>query len=165
MSLRSREKRGMALVIVLAFALAMLTLGTAYMRTFSEARPVNAMIMERLQADYFAQGIQRIALLKYKRFVADFYHAYIYRQAGLTGFVPDPYSCFLGGDNTPLQNFQFGGATIGAPVSVATYSSYYLMTSYKGYNRDGLVIHVTVQVKDFVQNYDFTIDASRTRLL
>jgi len=162
---RPRSRYGMAIVIVLVFTLALLVLGSAYLKTFSTTKPVNPKMLERMQADFFAQGISQIAILKFKRFPADFYHAYIHQQAGLTNITPTPFARFLGGADTPLQDYRPGGTSIGDPVPLATYSTSYNMISYKGYNRDALEINISVRVKDVQQNYVFTVDASRTRLL
>ena len=155
----------MAIVIVLVFSLTLLVLGSAYIKTFTTTNPVNPKMLERLQADFFAQGIAQIAMLKFKRFPADFYHAYIHAQAGLTNITPTPLARFHGGNNTPLQDYRPGGVSIGAPVPVATYSTIYNMISYKGYNRDALEVRVSVTVGTVQQNYVMTVDASRTRLL
>lgn len=155
----------MAIVIVLVFSLTLLVLGSAYIKTFTTTKPVNPKMLERLQADFFAQGIAQIAMLKFKRLPADFYHAYIHAQAGLTNITPTPLARFHGGNNTPLQDYRPGGVSIGAPVPVATYSTIYNMISYKGYNRDALEVRVSVTVGTVQQNYVMTVDASRTRLL
>ncbi|HEY9071086.1 MAG TPA: hypothetical protein VIV61_12580 [Candidatus Ozemobacteraceae bacterium] len=162
---RPGANAGMAIVIVLVFAFTLLVLGSAYLKTFSTTKPVNPKMLERLQADCFAQGIAQIAMLKFKRFPADFYHAYIHRRAGLTNIMPTPLERFQGAANTPLQDFRPGGVSVGDPVPVATYSTWYNMISYHGYNRDALEINVSVRVGAIQQNYVFTVDASRTRLL
>jgi len=155
----------MAIVIVLVFSFALLVLGSAYLKTFSTTKPVNPKMLDRMQADFFAQGIAQIAILKFKRFPADFYHAYIHQQAGLTNIIPTPFARFQGAANTPLQDYRPGGTSIGDPVPIATYSTRFNMISYKGYNRDALEITISVRIKDIQQNYVFTVDASRTRLL
>jgi hypothetical protein len=153
---------GMAIVIVLVFALALLVLGSAYLRSLSQSQPVNPMLLERLQADFFAQGVAQIALFKFKRYPADFYHAFLFDRAGLGN---GPLQDFHGGANTPLQDYRPGGTPIGFPVPIATYSTNFLMTSYRGYNRDALLVNVTVRLNQMTQSYQFTVDASRTRIL
>lgn len=162
---RSESRTGMAIVIVLVFAFTLLVLGSAYLKTFTMSKPVNPKMLERLQADCFAQGISQIAMLKFKRFPADFYHAYIHQRAGLTNYNPTPMTHFHGAADTPLQDYRPGGTSIADPVPVATYSTRYNMISYKGYSRDALEINISVTVGDIQQNYLFTVDASRTRIL
>lgn len=143
-----RSRQGMALIIVLVFSLALLVLGTSYMNTISKTTVVNPIQLRRLQADFLAQGIAEIALLKFKKFPADFYHSYVAHITGAPAET-EPYVVFCeqgtGPDaNTPLRNLQYDGQSLGAPVNLLDYTTDYRMLSYKGYDNDGLQITVAV---------------------
>lgn len=138
----NQERSGMALVVVLVFAMALLILGGTYLQTISQKAPVNPILLEKLQADFFAQGVSQIALLKFKRFPADFYHAYIRHCQGLDS---TPFNQFVGSSSSPLQSLESPtGTPLGAPTSVTGYSTTYSMVSFKGYDNDGLLITVLV---------------------
>ena len=155
-------RSGMAIIVVLVFATALLVLGSSYIKTLSSTTPVNPILLERMQADFFAQGIAQIALLKFRKFPADFYHAFLYDRAGQGSAQ---LKAFCGASDTPLQDYKPGGTSIADPVPVTVYSTQYLMSSFKGYNRDTLAIMVNVKVKNVQREYNFTVDASRTRII
>ncbi len=143
-----RVRQGMALVIVLVLTLALLVLGGAYLKTVSQSTVVNPLQLKKLQADFLAQGIAEIALLKYKKFPSDFYHAYVAYLAGPPANTA-PYTVFREqgagpSANTPLRNLQYNGKSIGHPVKVLDYTVDYRLVSYKGYDKDGLQINVAV---------------------
>lgn len=143
-----RSRRGMALVVVLVLSLALLVLGGAYMKTVSQTTVVNPLQLKKLQADFLAQGISEIALLKFKKFPADFYHAYVANLCGPPASTA-PYIVFREQGsgptaNTPLRNLQYNGKSIGDPIKVLDYTVDYRMISYKGYDKDGLQINVSV---------------------
>ncbi len=161
-----RSSRGMALVIVLAIATALLVMGSSYLRTFSQSRPVNVKILEKVQADLLATGLQRIALLKFKRFPEDFYHACFFQFAWdnptkrptLFSYSPLPLEVFQG--DPILRN---GIAGLLSPLSVATYSTTYRLLSHKAYTRDSVEIVINLQMTNRtpVQSYALKVDAER----
>ena len=159
-----RRKSGMALVIVLAISMSLLILGTAYIGTFTQSRKTNTRVLEQLQADFFAQGVAKIAMLKFKKFPADFYHAYKYDvakkkgTAGLPALAVDPLASFHGAVGTVLQK----DANLPAPLKVDSYSTMYRLTTSKDYDRDVIEIEVNVHIGEYVQTYVSTVDASRT---
>ncbi|MFZ2960276.1 MAG: hypothetical protein WA705_25620 [Candidatus Ozemobacteraceae bacterium] len=167
------SSKGMALIIVLAISAALLVMGLSYIQTFSQSRPVNPKVLEKLQADFLAGGLQRIALLKFKRFPEDFYHAYFYQVAwdnpakrpSLTAYTPLPLQEFK--DDPVLQ---FGISTFASPLVIASYSTNYSLLSHKNYASDSLDITVTVRLaerppdKTATHTYSLKIDASRVRV-
>ena len=160
------SRAGMAIVVVLVFAMALLVLGGAYIKTISQKAPVNPVQLEKIQADFFAQGIFQIALLKFKRFTADFYHAYIrHKQAIDSG----PYYDFIGTSSSPLQSMQFPTSTpIGQPTGITAYTTGYEMVSFKGYDNDGLVINVNVTCANptpITLEYSFKFNINRYQII
>ena len=73
------NRKGIAIVIVLALSSFLLILGLAYVKNVTTISTTNPKRLKQIQSDFFAQGIQKIALLKFKALPADFYHAYRYK--------------------------------------------------------------------------------------
>ncbi len=69
--LKNRNK-GMAIVIVLCFSAILVAYGTIMMSQHKDSAPVSKMQLERIQADFFAKGIQNIVLFKIKQ-LPDFF--------------------------------------------------------------------------------------------
>lgn len=161
-----RRSRGMALVIVLAIAMALLVMGTSYLNTFSQSRPVNVKLLEKVQADLLATGLQKIALLKFKRFPEDFYHACFFqfawdnpaRRPTLTNYNPLPLAVFQG---DPILNNGIQGLL--APLSVFNYATTYRLLSHRAYTRDSVEIGITLQMTatSSVHTYLLKVDAAR----
>lgn len=161
----------MAIVIVLIFTISLLMLGGTYLGSFKQTKVINLKSIDQIQADYVAQGLMKIATLKFKRFPADFYHAYMHEMARLRGatgapfvsYTPSPLTVFHT-QNSPtciLQN----QAGLCSPVQVATYSTSYQLVSTKAYTNDALAVSVTVQVGNLVSAYQSNLVASRTRII
>ena len=74
----NKSKKGMAIVIVLCLSAVIMILGTAYIRSYKESAPASKLQLDRIQADFFAKGIQNIAILKIKEY-PDFFIRY-YKQ-------------------------------------------------------------------------------------
>lgn len=156
----------MALVIVLAIATALLVMGTSYISTFTQSRPVNVKILEKVQADLLATGLQKIALLKFKRFPEDFYHACFFqfawddpaRRRTLFNYNPLPLAVFQG--DPVLRN---GVAGFLNPLSVNMYATTYRLLSHKAYSRDSveIVINLQMTARSPVQSYSLKVDATR----
>ncbi|HOY67636.1 MAG TPA: hypothetical protein PLP29_12135 [Candidatus Ozemobacteraceae bacterium] len=162
----TRSTRGMALVIVLAIATALLVMGASYLSTFSQSRSVNPKILEKVQADLLATGLQKIALLKFKRFPEDFYHSCFFQFAwddpvkrpALFNYSPTPLEVFHG--DPILRN---GDAAALLPLSVFNYTTTYRLLSHRAYTRDSVEILVALQMTRTspVQTYALKVDATR----
>lgn len=156
----------MALVIVLAIAMALLVMGTSYLNTFSQSRPVNVKLLERVQADLLASGLQKIALLKFKRFPEDFYHACFYQFAWedpvkrptLFAYNPLPLAVF---QSDPVLNN--GVAGLMDPLSVFSYTTTYRLLSHKAYTRDAVEIAINLRMTSTSATYTYSlkVDAER----
>lgn len=157
----------MALVIVLVILMFLLILGSSYIQSISQIKHFNPKALEQLQSDFFAQGVNRIALLKFKKYPADYYHAFFYEierkkgTSGLTAYSPWPLTVFNGESGTVTCN----NSTFKSPLKIASYSVNYAMISHKPYANDGIEVTVFVQVGTHTRNYKTTVDASRTRIL
>jgi len=159
----------MAIVIVLSLALFMLILGVSYLKSISQVTHTNPHRLTQVQSDFFAQGIQKLAVLKFKAVPADFYHAYRYkvedekfpRNPLLPKFTTSPFSAFLGADKTILQGME----GMADPVPVIDYKTEYLVNSSKKFDRDMVEIRVKVDFEGFSQSYIANYDASRSLIL
>jgi len=91
------NKKGIAIVIVLVFATALLGLAGIYVRSSREATPINSKILERVQLDFIGQGITQLALLKFKQLPSEFYYAYNFSVRDKRVANVDPCAKYLEG--------------------------------------------------------------------
>lgn len=165
------SRHGMALVVVLAFSSVLLILGSAYLKTFRQGTTVSQKQLEQIQSEYFAQGIQRIAMLKFKRFSPHFYRAYRYQMAKERGetltnnYSPTPLEYFHGIGANVLQNST--DSAFKAPLNIESYSTRFTMVKINEFNRDVLQITVNVKLQGIPTEFTFrtSVDASRTAIL
>lgn len=183
--LDNSSRNGMALVIVLAFSAILLVLGTVYLRTFSQTTHISGLQLDQIQSEFFARGIQNIALFKVKRYPDFFlrsyrYHIYQKRVAAGDTTVPPPLVPFP--NPTPFQRFAgvFGSRTndilhhlgssddnawqFTAPLQIATWSTSFDLRSADDFRRSFIEINVHVQMagRDVVNLYRTSLDASQT---
>ena len=159
----------MAIVIVLSLSMFLLVLGLSYLRSISQTSHTNPHRLKQVQAEFFARGIQRLGILKFKALPADFYHAYRYkvedekvpRNPVIPVFAFKPFSDFLGGDNSILQNLD----GLSDPINIKKYETNYQVSSSKKFDHDMIEVDVKVELEDFSQSYSVTIDASRSTIL
>ena len=163
------SRSGMAIAVVLIFSTVLLMLGGAYIKTISNVQKVNPKLLEQVQADFFGQGISKIALLKFKKYPADFYHAFIFsiNNPPVTNVsapgTPTPFESFKGAPGSVLQNDL--SITSPASIPIAFYYTDFKMVTHKAYNKDGLEIIATVSINGIDRGYKTTVEASRTRIL
>jgi len=163
------KRKGMAIVIVLSLSMFLMILGLSYLKSVSHVAYSNPHRLVQVQSDFFAQGIQKLAILKFKAVPADFYHAYRYkiadrkvpRDPNLPRLLPSPFDSFAGADGTILQ----GMRGLSDPVPVDIYTTEYMVNSSKKFDRDMLEVRVNVAIGDFTQSYTATFDASRSLIL
>ncbi len=133
--MKRRHSRGMALVIVLALATALLVMGISYISQVRQRTTVNPNQLTAIQAEFLGQGIAQIAAFKVKKMTGPFYYAMIAKNAP-TPFT-DPYdvyvgdSCLRGAFTTPFAS---------------TYQTSMTMFSSKVYKNLNFSIQVLVQV-------------------
>ena len=60
------NNKGMAIVIVLVLATALLIMGGTYWKTIQQVKPVGENLLQKAQANVLAEGILNIAILKFK---------------------------------------------------------------------------------------------------
>lgn len=184
----SARRNGMALIIVLVFSSVLLVLGIVYLRSFSQTTQLSRMQIDHLQAEFFARGIQNIALFKIKRFPDFFLRSYRYhvykqrRDAGdplveppLRPFEnPTPFERFTGvhagRPNDVLHHLAAGDDAawkFTAPLNIATWSTSFNLRSAEDFNRAYIEIDVHVQMQDNanVAHYRMSLDASQTSQL
>jgi len=178
------RRNGMALIIVLVFSSVLLVLGIVYLRSFSQTTQLSRMQIDHLQAEFFARGIQNIALFKIKRFPDFFLRSYRYhvykkrRDAGdltveppLRPFeTPTPFERFTGRPNDVLHHLAAGDDTawqFTTPLNIATWSTSFNLRSSEDFNRAYIEIdvHVQMQGNANVSHYRLSLDASQTSQL
>lgn len=163
------KRKGMAIIIVLSLSMFLLILGLSYLKSVSHVVHTNPHRLTQVQSDFFAQGIQKLAILKFKAMPADFYHAYRYKVAdekvprnpALPVLSPSPFTDFLGEKETILQSMP----GLADPVPVVSYTTEYRVNSSKKFDRDMLEVVVDVALEGFSQSYTATFDASRSLIL
>lgn len=139
--------RGTALVIVLVFSTVLLTFGLFYLRTVSQSMPINPLQLRRIQADFLAEGIANIAMLKYQELPSDFYYSYFVGRIATAGANMAPLTTYLGdsilnGNSTINTTF----ADPNSPPLLVTYTTDYRVLSQKKYDKDSIQIVCTVQM-------------------
>jgi len=169
---KDKARRGIAMMLVLIFSMILLTMGGVYIKTISNVKKTNPKLLEQVQSDFFGQGIARIAVLKFKKYPADFYHAFLRKVAKdkgtpplptLSPATPEPIDSFLGAAGTVLQNQS--GIVSPASMTLDSYSTEYRLITHKAYNKDGLEVSVNMQVNGLTRTYKTTFEASRSRIL
>lgn len=159
------SRRGMALVIVLVLCTALLSVGLWFLSGFRHRTAINPALFERIQMDFFAQGILQAAMLKFKKMPSEFYYAFRARSinpAYLNLYLcknnsSEDVPCLSGTMTLPTSSF------IGKAVSV-TYSTDFEMVYNQLYNQDGIVIRVSTQTGGHTRQVSHTINVSRQRL-
>ncbi len=128
-------RKGMAIIIVLTLATAILLMGLSYIKTFQSQSGRNTIELGAIQADLLAEGITQIAMLKFKEVPGPLYYAYI---AHVNGETSDPF-------NTYHSDGILNGS-IAAPVNAEFRTAFQLLPS-KMY--EDMNIRISVQVKVF----------------
>jgi len=126
----------MSLIIVLTLSMFLLIFGGAYIKANQQNRPINERHLERIQADFIAQGVIQLAVLKFKKRPAEFYWAYKTMSANLSNA---PYAAYVTQD--PTLN-----GTFTAPGGLRyVYSTDWRLVTNDLFTTDGIVITVTVR--------------------
>ncbi|NCB38187.1 MAG: hypothetical protein EOM80_05395 [Erysipelotrichia bacterium] len=180
-----KTRTGMALVLVLAISTVLLILGVSYLKTFSNSTQVGKLQLDQVQSEFFARGIQNIALFKIKRYPDFFlrsyrYHVYQARvnagddtvPAPIAAFPnPAPFAKFVGiypGNTRDLlqhipdaDNTEWGFTE---PLRIATYSTSFSLRSADDFKRGFIEITVYLQLdgRNLINKYQISIDASQT---
>ncbi len=181
-------RSGMAIMVVLSIASILLLLGVAYLKSFSQSTVTGKLQLDQIQSEFFARGIQNIALFKIKRYPDFFLRSYrhmIYHKriaAGDAGLGvpiipapdPSPFAKFTGvyaGNPRDILN-HLPDATDQAtgfsePLKIATWSTQFSLLSADDFKRGFIEIVVNLQLegKATVNTYRMSLDASQTARL
>ncbi len=131
-----KNKRGMALIIVLVLSMFLLVVAISYIRDNSQNRPINERHFERAQADFLGQGIVQLAAMKFKKRPAEFYYAYRAMRAGLGDAAMRSY---LNNDTT------LNGEFIDRVNQRYRFATQMQLITNQLYQTDGIRIVVTVE--------------------
>ncbi len=148
------KKQGMAVVIVLTLATAILILGTAFLKTIRNQGGRNTIELGAIQADLLAEGITQIAMLKFKEIPGPLYYAYVAKVQGQT--------------DAPLKEYHKDAVLAGefkTPFSAKFQTTYQLLPS-KMYDDMNIKISVVVNVTrpdgvDYERNIERTVSGVR----
>lgn len=83
------QRRGMALLLALVFAVVLLQMALAYSSMTSQSKPQTLMIDERVKLEYLAHGFTELALLKFQMYPADYYACWEAHQLGTSDYLVD----------------------------------------------------------------------------
>lgn len=183
-----RSRAGMAIMVVLSIASILLLLGVTYLKSFSQATVSGKLQLDQIQTDFFARGIQNIAMFKVKRYPDFFLRAYrhkVYHDRIAAGDAtlgaplvpapnPPPFAKFTGIypghgrdllNHIPVADDNLTGFT--EPLKIATYSTQFSLLSADDFNRGFIEITVNLQLegKALVSTYRMSLDASQTARL
>lgn len=174
------NRRAMAILVVICLSTVILILGTVYMKTYTDSAPVSKLQLDRVQADFFAKGIQNIALLKIKKYPDFFirsYRQHIYQKRVLTEGLPDlkpeqktlptPFESFMeknpmSGDYEGVLN-NIDDNDFVSPLEIATYSTDISILSSQDFTKDflELSVHVQMKGKKTINTYKTSVAASK----
>lgn len=152
-----QQRRGIAIVIVLTLATAIMILGVSYLKTIHNQSGRNTIELGAIQADLLAEGITQIAMLKFKEIPGPLYYAYI---ASVKGKTAEPLKTYhsdkiLAGELTTLT----------APFNAKYRTTYQLLPS-KMYQDMNIKIAVVVEVTrpdkvSYQRNIERTVSGAR----
>ena len=139
-----RKKRGIAIVIVLCLAAVILMLGTIYIKSYTDTTPASSLQLDRIQADFFAKGIQNIALFKIKKYPDFFIRSYRYKTSVASDGrdLSGPFNNFLGTSNSILQNYN--NKDFKEPLEIEDYSTSIVLINSKDFQSEAMEIVVRV---------------------
>lgn len=148
------RRKGMAIIIVLTLASAILLMGVSYIRTVQNQGGRNTIELGAIQADLLAEGITQIAMLKFKEIPGPLYYAFI---AHLKGKTSEPYNTYHSDNILSGQ--------LAAPFNAEYRTTYQLLPS-KMYEDMNIRINVAVTVSrpdglDFQRSIERTIAGAR----
>jgi len=155
---KARNSRGIAIVLVLALAMALLIFGVTYMKSISQSTVVNPDLLLRAQIDILGEGIANIALLKFKELPSDFYYSYYKGRVADTTLI-GPINTFEGDALLSGEITNFNGTT-----DTASFTTRYQVLSQKKYDTDTLVVTVTLGFRGMTREIRKTINTARKRL-
>ncbi|MBU1107525.1 MAG: hypothetical protein KKB51_12720 [Candidatus Riflebacteria bacterium] len=147
------RKSGMAIIIVLVMATALLTLAGSYIQSSRNAGPTNDRILERVQADFWGHGIAQLALLKFKQLPSEFYYAYNFSVRDKRVTIPDPWGVYL---QSPLQG------NIAAPIDL-NYSTNCRVLGQTRYKVDSIEFEVILEGDSLRRSIKETINSTRIK--
>ncbi len=149
----NNNRKGIAVVIVLVLTTMLLALAGSYIQRSRTASPINGKVLERVQADFWGQGIAQLALLKFKQLPSDFYFAYNFSVRDKRLAVPDPWSTFL---LSPLQ----GHRNTPFPLDYTTNCRILGQTRYK---TDSIEFEVILEGENLRRSVKQTINSTRIK--
>lgn len=76
------QRKGMALLLALVFAVVLLQMAISYSGMTGQSKPQTVQIDERIKLDYLAHGLTELALLKFQLYPADYYACWEAAQKG-----------------------------------------------------------------------------------
>ena len=115
------KKRGMALIVVLVFAVVLVQLAISYSGMLRQSKPQTIIVDEKAKVDFLANGIIEKAILKYKLNTTYYYSALEAQKAGVNGpmlrYINDP---ILVEANYTGANSSFNSNPIGVFIATMT---------------------------------------------
>lgn len=158
-----KNKKGIAIVIVLVLATALLIMGGSYWTTIKQIRPVTDNFLQKAEASLLAEGILNIAILKFKELPSDFYYSYYIGRVTSNPKNMVPLNAFLELNTT---NSLLNGTmtNVDGKGNDAIYQTDYQVLSQDKYTNDSIRIKVTVELKGITRVVSKILKLNRRRL-
>ncbi|MBF0408595.1 MAG: hypothetical protein HQM10_14695 [Candidatus Riflebacteria bacterium] len=141
------SKRGIALVFALIFATILLQLAIIYSGMLKSSKPQTIMIDDQMRAEFYANGLADLAILKFQMFPGDFYAACEAASSSMSPSVLDHLTYFI---QDPALTIDVDSAASSSfnitPISVKI-ATMTLLTQSK-WNREALNIKTTIDYTD-----------------
>ena len=157
------NNKGMAIVIVLVLATALLIMGGTYWKTIQQVKPVGENLLQKAQANVLAEGILNIAILKFKELPSDFYYSYFIARVSTTTTDLAPLNSFL--ENSTAGSFLKGSiANVDGVGNAASYTTDYQVLSQDKYTSDSIKVKVVVDLKGIRREVSKILRLDRRKL-
>ena len=159
--MKSTNKSGSAIPIVLIFATLMFTMGLAYSKMTQSSKIQTNQINERIKLDYAIESMAELALLKYQLYPADFYACEELKSQGNSSFYETFIESKVTGNDAPFwtNDSHAVSSFSNAPVHCELVSMQ-LFTNQK-WGKEALKVEVHAVYDDI---YHKTIDKTGTRV-
>lgn len=156
--MKNNKKNGMAIVTVLCVASIIMALGTIYVRHYSQTSPEAKLQYDRIQADFFAKGIQNIALYKIKKYPDFFirsYRQYIYWKRTMSDASLPKLTAEQETNPMPFIAFMNNGVLAGdysndfvEPLEHPVYTTDIALISSKDFQSESIKISVDLKLNE-----------------
>lgn len=138
------NRKGMALILALVFAVILLQMAISYSSMIKGSKPQTVQIDERIKLDYLAQGLTELAMLKFQLYPGDFYACWEAQKLGRKEYL-DKFT--TGAPEFTIAGFADSKSTFNAQPIGIQLASMAIITDNK-WNTEALFIQAGAEYTD-----------------